>query len=89
MFSSIPSPSSGSLDLGPLTLRGYGLMIALGVLAAVWLTAKRFVDRSLSADHAAGIAMWSVPAGIIGARFYHVITDWGRFSGNWGEAFKI
>ena len=83
MFSSIPSPSSGSLDLGPLTLRGYGLMIALGVLAAVWLTAKRFVDRSLSADHAAGIAMWSVPAGIIGARFYHVITDWGRFSGNW------
>jgi len=89
VFSSIPSPSSGSLDLGPLTLRGYGLMIALGVLAAVWLTAKRFVDRSLSADHAAGIAMWSVPAGIIGARFYHVITDWGRFSGNWGEAFKI
>ena len=89
MFSSIPSPSSGSLDLGPLTLRGYGLMIALGVLAAVWLTAKRFTDRSLSADHAAGIAMWGVPAGIIGARFYHVITDWGRFSGNWGEAFKI
>ncbi len=64
-------------------------MIALGVLAAVWLTAKRFTDRSLSADHAAGIAMWGVPAGIIGARFYHVITDWGRFSGNWGEAFKI
>jgi len=89
VFSSIPSPSSGSLDLGPLTLRGYGLMIALGVLAAVWLTAKRFTDRSLSADHAAGIAMWGVPAGIIGARFYHVITDWGRFSGNWGEAFKI
>ena len=89
MFSSIPSPNSGSFDLGPLTLRGYGLMIALGVLAAVWLTAKRFTDRSLSADHAAGIAMWGVPAGIIGARFYHVITDWGRFSGNWGEAFKI
>ncbi|MBJ69257.1 MAG: prolipoprotein diacylglyceryl transferase [Acidimicrobiaceae bacterium] len=89
VFSSIPSPSSGSLDLGSLTLRGYGLMIALGVLAAVWLTAKRFTDRSLSADHAPGIAMWGVPAGIIGARFYHVITDWGRFSGNWGEAFKI
>ncbi len=89
MFSSIPSPNSGSLDLGPLALRGYGLMIALGVLAAVWLAAKRFTERSLNADHAAGIAMWGVPAGIIGARIYHVITDWGRFSGNWGEAFKI
>ena len=89
MFSSIPSPNSGSFDLGPLTLRGYGLMIALGVLAAVWLAAKRFTDRSLSSDHAAGIAMWSVPAGIVGARLYHVITDWGRFSGNWGDALKI
>ena len=89
MFSSIPSPSSGSLNLGPLALRGYGFMIALGVLAAVWLMSKRFSDRSLSADHAAGIAMWGVPAGIVGARIYHVITDWGRFSGNWGDAFKI
>ena len=89
MFSSIPSPNSGSFDLGPLTLRGYGLMIALGVLAAVWLAAKRFTDRSLSSDHAAGIAMWSVPAGIVGARIYHVITDWGRFAGNWGDALKI
>ena len=89
MFSSIPSPNSGSFDLGPLTLRGYGLMIALGVLAAVWLAAKRFTDRSLSSDHAAGIAMWGVPAGIVGARIYHVITDWGRFTGNWGDALKI
>lgn len=89
MFSSIPSPNSGSFDLGPLTLRGYGLMIALGVLAAVWLAAKRFTDRSLSSDHAAGIAMWGVPAGIVGARMYHVITDWGRFTGNWGDALKI
>ncbi len=89
MFSSIPSPNSGSLDLGPLTLRGYGLMIALGVLAAVWLAAKRFTDRSLSSDHAAGMAMWAVPAGIVGARVYHVITDWGRFTGNWGDALKI
>jgi len=89
VFSSIPSPNSGSFDLGPLTLRGYGLMIALGVLAAVWLAAKRFTDRSLSSDHAVGIAMWGVPAGIIGARIYHVITDWGRFTGNWGDAIKI
>ncbi len=89
MFSSIPSPNSGSFNLGPLTLRGYGLMIALGVLAAVWLASKRFSGRSMSSDHAAGLAMWCVPAGIIGARMYHVITDWERFSGNWADAFKI
>jgi len=35
MLSSIPSPSSGSLDLGPLTLNAYGAMIAIGVIVAV------------------------------------------------------
>ena len=40
MLMSIPSPSSGSLDLGPITLRMYGFMIALGVIAAVWLMGK-------------------------------------------------
>jgi prolipoprotein diacylglyceryl transferase len=64
-------------------------MIAFGVLAGVWLAARRFKDRSLNSDHGAGIAMWGVPAGIVGARLYHVVTDWSRFSGNWGEAIKI
>ena len=36
---SIPSPGSDSLDIGSLELRAYGLMIALGVLAAAWLFA--------------------------------------------------
>ena len=89
MLSSIPSPSSGSFDLGPITLRAYGLMIALGVLAAVWLMAKRFEQRKLDPEHASAIAMWLVPAGLVGARAYHVATDWRRFQGNWGSALKI
>lgn len=89
MFASIPSPSSGSIELGPLTFRAYGLMIALGVLAAVWLVGKRFAQRGLDADHATGLAMWAVPAGLVGARLYHVITDWQRFEGRWGDAFKL
>ena len=41
MFASIPSPSSGSIKIGPLSIHAYGLMIALGVLAAVWLAGRR------------------------------------------------
>ena len=89
MLMSIPSPSSGSLDLGPITLRMYGFMIALGVIAAVWLMGKRFMSKGINPDHASGLAMWVVPAGIVGARAYHVITDWRRFEGNWGEAVQI
>lgn len=88
-FASIPSPGSGAIELGPLTFRAYGVMIALGVLAAVWLAGRRFAARGYSADHATGMAMWAVPAGVVGARLYHVITDWQKFEGNWGDAFKI
>ncbi len=88
MLASIPSPSSSVIELGPLTLRAYGLMIALGVVAGVWLAQKRWAERGGDPDDVASIAMWAVPAGLLGARFYHVLTDW-RFDEGWLEPFKI
>ena len=87
---SIPSPSSGEITLGPLHLRAYGLMIALGVLAGVWLAGRRMeANGSGTREDMSYIALWAVPAGIIGSRLYHVITDWRRFQGRWLDAFKI
>ena len=88
ILASIPSPSSGALELGPLTIRAYGLMIALGVVAAVWLSQRRWRALGGDPDDMATIGMWAVPAGLIGSRIYHVITDW-RFDEGWAEPFKI
>ncbi len=87
----IPSPSQNSISLGPLELRAYGLMIALGVLAAVWLSQRRWVARGGTREEISQIALWAVPAGVIGARAYHVITDWRRFhyEDGWLEAFAL
>jgi prolipoprotein diacylglyceryl transferase len=88
----IPSPSSGALHLGPLQLRAYGLCIALGVWAAVVVTARRYRARGGDGELITAIAIWAVPAGIIGARIYHVITDYElyftRGQDPW-NAFKI
>jgi len=90
LLANIPSPTDGSLKIGPLELRAYGLMIALGVLAAVWLCGRRFEQRGIGTrDDAATLALWAVPAGVIGARLYHVITDWNRFDDHLGDIFKI
>ena len=70
----IPAPPFDSL--GPFRL--YGLMIALGVLAAVALARKRWADRGNDPEQISAIALWAVPAGLIGARLYHVITDYDR-----------
>ena len=91
IFLSIPSPNSNSISIGPLELQAYGLMIALGVLAAVELARRRFAQRGLDPDDMSAIALWAVPAGLIGARLYHVITDWRRFAEDdgWFEAVRI
>jgi phosphatidylglycerol---prolipoprotein diacylglyceryl transferase len=86
MLASIPSPSFNALEIGPLSLNLYGLMIALGVIAAVWLFGKRLEEREVGTkDDASAIAIWAVLAGVIGARLYHVVTDYDRFRNNWGE----
>ena len=47
MFASLPSPSAGSLEIFSLRFNAYGLMIALGVVASVWLFKKRLLERGL------------------------------------------
>lgn len=76
MLASLPSPSSGSLHLGPLQLRAYGLCIAAGVYAAVSLSSRRYRQRGGDPALITTIAIWAVPAGIVGARIYHVVTDY-------------
>ncbi|MEI8391261.1 MAG: prolipoprotein diacylglyceryl transferase [Actinomycetes bacterium] len=89
-LSYIPSPSSAAIHLGPLQLRAYGLMIALGVILGVRLWAKRMTLIGIGGpDQANNVAMWAVPAGVIGARLYHVATEWGRFSGHPFDIIKI
>ena len=83
---SIPSPSSGTLSVGPLRLTAYGLMIALGVVAATSLAARRLVRANIgSRDDMNSIAIWGVIGGVVGARLYHVITDWELFRGDLGR----
>jgi prolipoprotein diacylglyceryl transferase len=67
----------------------YGLMIALGVLAAVEVARLRWRDRGGNPDDVYAIALWAVPAGLIGARLYHLATDWRSYEGRWGDAVKI
>ncbi len=73
---SIPSPSSSQLDIGPLALNYYGLCIGIGVVLAVWIGQRRWAARGGDPDDVATVATWAVPAGLVGSRIYHVITDW-------------
>ena len=76
MLASIPSPSDGVFNIGPLAIHAYGMMIALGVVAAVWLAGRRMEKADVGTrDDMSSIAMWAVGAGVIGARLYYIVTD--------------
>jgi prolipoprotein diacylglyceryl transferase len=90
VLGSLPSPGSGSIKIGPLELRAYGLLIAVGVFVAVWIWGKRLSRAGIGgSDEATSVALWAVPAGVIGARLYHVATEWDRFSDRPGDIIKV
>ncbi len=86
-LAAIPSPSSNQLDIGPISLNYYGLCIGVGVVAAVVIGQRRWQARGGNPDDIGYIATWAVPAGLVGARLYHVITDW-RPIGVWLKVWE-
>ena len=80
-LASLPSPPSPVLfEVGPFALRYYGLCIALGIVVATWLTGRELerkgYDRALALDS----LFYIVPLGFVGARAYHVITDYDLYA---------
>ncbi|MCT9930590.1 prolipoprotein diacylglyceryl transferase [Planotetraspora sp. A-T 1434] len=82
LLASIPSPSQGVWDLGPLPIRAYALCIVLGVIVAVWIGERRWRARGGAAGTITDLAVWAVPFGLVGGRLYHVITDWQLYFGS-------
>ena len=69
---SIPSPSQGVWDLGPVPIRGYALCIIAGIVAAIWIGERRWVARGGEPGEVSDLALWAVPFGLVGGRLYHV-----------------
>ena len=92
LHSFIPTPSFSTVAFGPFTVHLYALCILLGILAALYIGKVRYVARGGEAKTVSDLAIWVVPAGIVGGRLYHVITSPDAYFGAGGtplDAFKI
>jgi prolipoprotein diacylglyceryl transferase len=85
----IPSPGQGVWHLGPFPVRGYALCIILGVVVAIWIGERRWVERGGVRGQVSDIAIWAVPFGLVGGRLYHVITDPARYFGQHGDPVTV
>jgi prolipoprotein diacylglyceryl transferase len=83
VIASIPSPGSGTLDLGPFEIHLYGLTLLVAIAVATAVTGRRWVARGGDWDLIFRCAVWGVAAGIVGARFYHLVTSWDEVPDEW------
>lgn len=74
------SPGAILFHLGPLAIRWYGLMIALGFIAATYFGAKLAKRWDLDSETFVNAALIGFIGGIIGARLYFVAVSWNYFS---------
>jgi prolipoprotein diacylglyceryl transferase len=86
----IPSPHSSTVDLGPLQVHMYGLMLLLGIAVCIWVTGVRWVRFGGEWDLIFRVAVWGVGFGIVGARIYHVLTSWSEVpTPKWKGIFEV
>jgi prolipoprotein diacylglyceryl transferase len=78
---SIPSPSTNIWYIGAFPLRAYALCIIAGIIVALIIATRRWQARGGTADSMELMVVVGVPFGILGARLYHVITDYQLYFG--------
>jgi phosphatidylglycerol:prolipoprotein diacylglycerol transferase len=73
------SPGSVAIQLGPISIRWYGILMATAIAVGFWLAHREARAENLPADDILRVAQWAVVAGLIGARLYEVIFNWDYY----------
>ena len=85
----IPTPTVSQFSVGPITIHAYALCLISGAIAAIWITNRRYLAAGGSEHVIGDLAVWVIPAGVIGARLYHVISSPEYFFGKNGNVTNI
>ena len=96
MYTEISFPALGIaldppkyLQIGPLVIYYYGLIIAVGLILAVLYGCKRSREFGIKEDDLVDGVLWVTPFAILCARAYYVIFSWERYAANPIEVFCI
>lgn len=85
----IPSPSSNGFSLGPVFFHAYGIACVCAVAAAIVISRWGWRRQGGDPDLIYEVAMWGVPAGLIGGRIYFDITTPSQVPDHWWGVLAI
>ena len=61
-----------------LPIRGYGVMLMLGVVSAMAIAMVRCEKAGLSRESFFSLATWTIVSGMLGARVFYVVQKWSE-----------
>jgi phosphatidylglycerol---prolipoprotein diacylglyceryl transferase len=73
------SPGPFVLQIGPLSIRWYGLLFAAGVLVGTWLAQREAIRRGQDPEQLLNVIVVGIMVGLLGARLYYVLFNWGYY----------
>jgi phosphatidylglycerol:prolipoprotein diacylglycerol transferase len=89
MLAAIPFRTFPQVTIGPLTIRTFGVFVAIGILVGVGVFLRYARERNLDADLLSRLAWWVIVLGIVGSRLLFVLTHWSEFSDDPLSAFAV
>ncbi len=74
---------------GRLTIYTYGLLVALGFLAAIWVAGSEARRRELESRKVQDLGFVILIAALLGARLFYVLIEWEYFAEHPMQVFEI
>ena len=85
----IPSPPTSGFHIGPAFIHVYGLMYVVGITLAILITQRRWKAVGGDPGLVGDVALWAVPAGIVGGRIYFDLTTPQYIPHHWYGVFAV
>ncbi|HAO6031514.1 prolipoprotein diacylglyceryl transferase [Listeria monocytogenes] len=78
-----------AIQIGSISVKWYGVIIASAVVIALLLALSEANKRKMDKEFIVDLLIWAIPISIISARIYYVIFEWDFYKNNLGEIVKI
>ena len=85
----LSSPGAIALNIGPLSIRWYGIFIGIAFLVAYYFIEKLVIKNELNLNHFSNLIFLVLVFGILFARLYFVFLSWDYFKDHLGEIVQI
>ncbi|MFH1426814.1 MAG: prolipoprotein diacylglyceryl transferase [Candidatus Kerfeldbacteria bacterium] len=76
-------------DIGPIPIRIWGLMVALGVVAAIVLSVIEAKRRGVPREDIIDLAFWGILGSMIGGRLLYVALEFSSYADSLIDVFKV